>query len=407
MTSLLLYSFLLLFTLGCSQEKPAKAANTKTTDVAIPVTVAPVEAREVQRRVDVVGTLAPDEEVTVIGEVSGTVEAIMADLGDRVKKGQVLLKLDQREFRLKLEQAEANLLAAQKAMERAKAAALVSEANIERAKAVLEDARVNLKRFEELFAEGAVSERERDTARTQADVAQAGLHSAEAQHESDLQAVKNAQATVEEAQATLNLQKKALADTVIQSPISGVVKGRFVSVGEFTVGGGMQATKLFALVRDHPLKLKAQVPERFAGEVKVGQGVQVEVEAYPGRTFQGRVTRVGPAVELETRTFPVEAEVPNEGRLLKPGSFAKAKILTRREQGVPFIPEQALYYFVGITKAFVVTNSTVEERQVKAGLRENGMVEIIEGVKVGERVATSGLSQLFDGAKVQVMESVK
>jgi len=407
MTSLLLYSFLLFFALGCSQEKAAKAASTKATDAVIRVMVAPVEAREVQRRVDVVGTLAPDEEVVITGEVSGTVEAIMADLGDRVKKGQILLRLDQREFRLKLERAEANLSAAQKALERVKAAALVSSANIERAKAVLEDAKVNLKRFEELFAEGAVSERERDTARTQSDVAQAGLRSAEAQHESDLQAVKNAEAAVEEAQAALNLQKKALADTAIQSPISGVVKGRFVSVGEFVVGGGMQSTKLFALVRDHPLKLKAQVPERFAGEVKVGQVVQVEVEAYPGRTFQGKVTRVGPAVELETRTFPIEAEVPNEGRLLKPGTFAKAKVLTRRDQGVPFIPEQALYYFVGITKAFIVTDGTVQERQVKTGSRENGMVEIAEGVKVGERVATSGLSQLFDGAKVQVVESVR
>jgi len=388
---------------GCSQEKPAKAANPGAEPV-IRITAAPVVAREVQRTVEAVGTLAPDEEVTVTGEVSGVVETSMADLGDRVKKGQVLLRLDQREFRLKLERAEATLSAAQKALERAKAVALASSANMERAAVVLEDAKVNLRRFEELFAEGAVSERERDQARTQFDVAQASLRSAQAQHDSDLQAVKNAEASVEEARAAVNLQKKALADTVIRSPISGVVKGRFVSVGEFIVGGGIQATKLFTVVRDHPLKLKAQVPERFAGEVKVGQGVQVEVEAYPGRAFQGRVTRVGPAVDEETRTFPIEAEVPNERGLLKPGSFAKAKILTRREPGVPFIPEQALYYFVGITKVFVVTDGTVQERQVKTGLREDGMVEIVEGVKVGERVATSSLGQLFDGAKIQMVE---
>lgn len=388
---------------GCSQEKPAKAANPGG-EPMIRITTAPVVARDVQRTVEAVGTLAPDEEVTVTGEVSGVVEAYMADLGDRVKKGQILLRLDQREFRLKLERAEATLQAAQKALERAKAVALAASANVERAEAVLEDARVNLKRFEGLLAEGAVSERERDQARTQFDVAQASLRSAQAQYDSDLQAVKNAEAAVEEARAALSLQKKALADTVIRSPIAGVVKGRFVSVGEFIVGGGIQATKLFAVVRDHPLKLKAQVPERFAGEVKVGQGVQVEVEAYPGRTFQGRVTRVGPAVEEETRTFPIEAEVPNQRGLLKPGSFAKAKILIRREQEVPFIPEQALYYFVGITKVFVVTNGTVQERQVKTGLRENGMVEIVEGVKVGEWVATSSLAQLFDGARVQMVE---
>lgn len=391
--------------LGCSQEKAAKAAGNPGAEPVIRITAASVVARDVQRMVEAVGTLAPDEEVTVTGEVSGVVEAIAADLGDRVKAGQVLLRLDQREHRLKLERAEASFSAAQKALERAKAAALASSANIERAKALLEDAKVNLKRFEELFTEGAVSERERDMARTQYDVAQAGLQAASAQHESDLQAVKNAQATVEEAQAALNLEKKALADTVIRSPISGAVKERLVSVGEFIVGGGMQATKLFAIVRDHPLRLKAQVPERFTGEVAVGQVVQVEVEAYPGRAFQGKVTRVAPAVDEKTRTFAIEAEVPNEGRLLKSGSFAKARILTRRERGVPFIPEQALYYFVGITKAFVVADGVVRERQVKTGLRENGMVEIVEGgVRPGERVATSSLSQLFDGAKVQVVE---
>lgn len=401
----LLFAFLLLFALGCSQEKAAKAANTTSVEPVIRITAAPVVARDVQRRVEAVGTLAPEEEVTVTGEVSGVVEAIAADLGDRVKAGQVLLRLDQREFRLKLERAEANLSAAQKALERAKAASLASKANIERAKALLEDAKVNWKRFEELFAEGAVSARERDTARTQYDVAEASLRQAEAQYESDLQAVKNVRATVEEAQAALNLQKKALADTVIRSPIGGAIKERFVSVGEFIVGGGMQATKLFAIVRDHPLKLKAQVPERFAGEVKVGQMVQVEVEAYPGRAFQGKVTRVAPAVDEKTRTFTIEAEIPNEGRLLKPGSFAKARVLTRRERGVPFIPEQALYSFVGITKIFVVADGVVQERQVKTGLRENGMVEIVEGgVRPGERVATSSLAQLFDGAKVQVVE---
>ena len=233
----------------------------------IRITAAPVVARDVQRMVEAVGTLAPDEEVTVTGEVSGVVEAIAADLGDRVKAGQVLLRLDQREHRLKLERVEASFSAAQKALERTKAAALVSSANIERAKALLEDAKVNLKRFEELFAEGAVSEREQDTARTQHDVAQAGLQAASAQHESDLQAVKNAQATVEEAQAALNLQKKALADTVIRSPISGVVKERLVSVGEFIVGGGMQATKLFAIVRDHPLPRRGSSPGGSGGPV--------------------------------------------------------------------------------------------------------------------------------------------
>jgi membrane fusion protein (multidrug efflux system) len=181
------------------------------------------------------------------------------------------------------------------------------------------------------------------------------------------------------------------------------VKERQVAVGQYVAGGSMQSTRLFLLVRTDPLKLKASVPERFQGQVRAGQEVQLQVEAYPGRTFAGTVTRVGPAVFPDTRTFPIEARVRNREGLLKPGSFAKGHVQTRLERGAAFIPEDGLYYFVGITKAFVVKDGVVEERLVKVGERRDGLVEIVEGLKPGEQVATSRLGQLFNGAAVQVV----
>ncbi|MBI3988292.1 MAG: efflux RND transporter periplasmic adaptor subunit [candidate division NC10 bacterium] len=393
-----------LLVIGCSQEKPAKAAANPGGEPVIRITAAPVVARDVQRTVEMVGTLIPYDEVAVSSEVEGIVEKLTVRLGDRVKKGDLLVRLDQREARLNLEQAEASLVAARKALDRSKMTAEVSRANIERAKALVEDARVNLKRFEDLLAEGAVSASQRDSARTQYDVAVASLRSAEAQYESDLENMRNGEAQVDRARAAVEFVRKKLQDTEILAPITGAVRKRIVEVGEAV----KERTPLVALVNVDPLKLQGTVPERYAPQVKIGQQLQVRVEAYPDRTFPGVIERISPSVDVETRSLTVEARVPNPQELLKSGFFAKALVVTKEEKGVPFIPEQALYYFVGITKAFVITDGKVQERQVKTGLRENGMVEIVEGgLTPGERVATSSLSQLFDGAKVQMVESAK
>lgn len=179
--------------------------------------------------------------------------------------------------------------------------------------------------------------------------------------------------------AALELARRNLQYTVILAPIDGSIKQRDVSVGQYIAGGSMQNTKLLTLIRDNPLKLKASVPERFQGQIRAGQEVKVQVEAYPGREFRGSVQRVGPAVFTDTRTFPIEARVPNREGLLKPGSFGKARLQIRVDHGVPFVPEEAVYYFVGITKAFVVKDGIVEERQITVGERRMDWLRSLRG----------------------------
>ena len=112
--------------------------------------------------------------------------------------------------------------------------------------------------------------------------------------------------------------------------------------------------------------------------------MHVEVEAYPGQTFPGQITRVSPSVDVESRSFQVEASVPNPKGLLKPGFFAKASILVAAERNVPFVPEEAVASFAGIVKVYAIVDGKAEERRVKTGVRRDGRVEILEGVKVGE-----------------------
>jgi RND family efflux transporter MFP subunit len=391
--------------LGCSREPApgARAATTAPRDRKVSVAVAPVEGREVQRTVQIVGTLAPAEEATLGVEVYGTVVKILVDLGDPVQAGQTVIQLDDRGARLEVQRAEANLQVARESLGRAQQLLESSRANVDRARAVLADARINLKRFEGLFAEGAISASQRDSAQTQHDVAVPSLRASEAQLESDRSALKAAEASVDQARFALGVSRKLLQDTNVVSPITGVVRKRLVNVGDTF----REKTPLMSLVTVDMLKLAGDVPERFAPLVRVGRPVSLEIEAYPGRTFPCFITRVSPSVDVESRSFQVEASVPNAKGLLKPGFFAKASILTGVDRNVPFVPEEAVVSFAGIVKLFVIADSQAVERRVKTGVRRDGRVEILEGVRVGEVVATSSLSQLATGTAVLVQSGAK
>jgi RND family efflux transporter MFP subunit len=395
---------LLMGSLACSREKsPARAANAPPGERKVTITTVEADGRDVVRSVQIVGTLLPQEEVTLSTEMPATVETILVDLGDAVQKGQPLIRLDEREARLEAERQTANLQAAREALERARQMLDWNRANVERSQAVLAEARVNLKRYQDLFAEGAISASQRDTAQTQYDVAVASLRASEAQYESDRAAAKNAAALVEQATAALALARKRLKDTEMIAPFDGFVRKRLVNAGE-TV---KEKTPLLSLVAAQALKLQGEVPERFVPQIRVGRPVRLEVEAYPGRMFQGTITRVSPVVDVESRTFTVEATVPNPGGALKPGFFAKASIITGTERNVPFVPEEAVVTFAGIVKVYVIADGKAEERRIRTGQRSDGRVEILDGLQVGEAVATSGLSQLATGTAVAVQAGAR
>jgi len=377
---------------------PGAATKKGHADGAITITVAPVQGRAVQRLVEMVGTLMPQDEVTLSVDQPSTIVKVLVDLGDRVRAGQIVVELDDREDRLRVEQAEAALEAARRALDRTRANIEASRANIARAQAQMADAQSNSRRFDDLFNDGAVSARERDSAQMQYDVGRASLEAAQAQVVSDQEAARNAAAQVEQARASVEFTKKRLGDNLIRSPVNGAVKRKLTSAGEAI----KEKTPVMVLVVTDPLRFQGTVPERFSPRVAVGQPVGVRVEAYRDRTFAGKISRISPAVETESRSLLVEALVPNPRAELKPGFFARGDILTGTDRDVPFVPEAAVYTFVGITKAFVVKDGTVEERPVKVGVRQDGAVEMQEGVRPGETVATSGLARLSTGIKVRV-----
>ena len=388
------------------------------------VTVARVEVRPVERTVDATGSLLPWEEVIVNTSVAGTVSRLLVDLGDRVQAGQVVAQLDPRELALGVEQAEAGVGAARDALARARAQVEAGQAQLEqvresrrsleadlnRTRAALEETHTNLERMRRLVGESLIAQRDVDIARTQYEVARAQheraqvdlgqfparVRVAEAQLDSDRSAVRVAQADLRRREADLALARKKLSDVTLRAPITGAIARRHLNPGQYV----LEDKPLFTIVRSDPLKFTGTVAEHASLEVRPGQLVRLRAEPLGGRQFGGRVTRVSPAIDVTSRTTQIEAEVPNAQGLLKPGLFARVSVVLRTDPDVVFVPETAVSYFAGITRVFVVAGGTAHARTVTLGARQDGLVEIVKGVKAGEQVATSGLGQLQDGGAV-------
>jgi len=384
---------LMLVTLGgCSRQE---AVNVKPNSAPLSVNVQKVKLRQVVRNVEAVGSLFPYEEVTISSEIEGRAIEVKADLGDRVAKGQVLVRVADEEQRYLLAENEAQLRQALDKLglkgEGDKVKDLKQTPEVRRAQADLTDADQRFRRMRELAGQGIGS-------RQDLDQAQARLQSAQAAYESTLNSSSNLVQEVERTRGAVNLQRKKLRDTTIAAPFDGQVKERMVNAGTYLKA----STPVFTLVKTDPIRMRIEAPERMAPWIHNGQAADVTLEAYPNRIFQGKVWRISPTVDQAKRTFVVEALIANGRNELKPGSYAKATVHTARSEMVCVVPAKALNYVFGANKVYVVSNDRVDAREVKLGDRFGENVEISEGVKDGEEVAVSQINKLESGMHVQV-----
>jgi len=198
------------------------------------------------------------------------------------------------------------------------------------------------------------------------------------------------------ARARLSLAHKALADTVVRSPFAGVVGQRLVSVGAYVTRG----TKVASVMRTNPLRVNLTVPQQYSTEVAIGRPVSLAVDVAPGRTFEGHVRYVSPALQSDSRTLIVEALVANDDGMLKPGSFATARIEQGSDRPGILVPKAAVRTVSGTSRVYVISGERAEERIVTVGQAADDLVEITTGLKTGEIVATTNVEKLSDGAHV-------
>lgn len=327
---------------ACSGEDTTAPASAAAASPAVSVRVASAAQRTIERTVDLVGTLRADQEATVAAEVEGKVKEVSVDIGDRVEAGRALARLDQKMLSAALRQAEA------------------------RAK----NARADEGRARALHDEGIVSPQEFDRLRMAREVAEADRE----------------------------LLSTRFSRSTIEAPIAGAVTARHIDVGDYAHVGG----PLFTVASDRVLRLRAEVAERFVPEISVGQEVRGEVDAFPGLTVHGRLSRINAAIDPASRTLVVEAEIDNADGKLRPGFFVRASVVAQRGVRTVTVPSLAVQSFAGVSHLFVVREGVVARRTIEVGERFEDDVEITSGIEAGETVAVTGLTRLQDGTHVEI-----
>ncbi|HUE83373.1 MAG TPA: efflux RND transporter periplasmic adaptor subunit [Pyrinomonadaceae bacterium] len=396
-----------LFSLSCSskasttKEEAAAPAIPKTIDVTTAVAL----SRELPRFFEATGALIADEQTDVSPSIAGKVVAVVVDLGSFVKKGQTIVRLDDVDLRLRVDQARAQLDQAKANLRQAEEKIAVRRGQsfdparvpeVVNAKVALELAEKNLRRAETLVESGDIPRSQYDQQRAQRDQLKEQYESALALARQNHAAMLTARANVANAESQLGLANRSLSYANVFSPIDGFVAERNADLGEYV----SPTTKVATIVRINPLRMRIDIPEQAIPEIKTGQSVSITTSAWPDRAFSGRIARISPSVSPDSRTLTVEAEIENGSGALKPGQFATVRILQDRAEPAVLIPARAVRTESGVSRAFVVKDGKAQQRLVQLGQTEGDLVEVRNGIAAAEHVATRNLDKLSDGVPV-------
>jgi len=332
------------------------------------VDVAPVSRARLTEDIQVVGNLVGSATVQVVPKVGGRLASVRVRIGDTVSQGQVIATIEDQEIRQQVRQAEA--------------AYEVAQATIRQRQADLKFAQTNLDRSRSLFERQLLPKQSLDDADARYQAASAQL---------DLARAQNSQSG-----ARLQELRLTLGNTVVRSPVTGFVGQRFLDVGGFASTN----QPVFSVVDIRLVRLVANLVERDVKRVQAGTPATVEVDAFPGETFTGRVGRVAPVFDPQTRTAQMEIEVPNPTGRLKPGMYARVSLRVGDKPDALTVPRNAIVEQPGARGVFVVDGQTARFRAVETGIESPERVEVVAGLREGERVVTTGAGALQDGDRL-------
>lgn len=336
-----------------------------------PIKTVKVKRADLKLEIVSTGTVTPDVEVVVKSKAGGEITSFPFNEGDKIKKGETVVKLDPKTEETRTKQAEAVVL--------------ISRAKLDKARVSLKDAEVKLKRSKELFGEGIISRQELDDAEITLEKSRTDLKLAEAEVLQSEEAFKEA--------------KERLDDTQIKAPFTGTILNKDVDVGHVissTLSSASEGTPLFTMANLDNIYVNAQVDEVDISKVAVGQTATVAVDSLPGRTFNGRVERIAPKgkVERTVTIFDVVIIITDKDKgLLKPGMTAAVSILTDVVKDALIVPNEALRTKNGAIGVYVMQGGLPNFVKVETGKTDGILTEVRSGVKEGEEVVTSSLKQ--------------
>ena len=398
---------------GCAKPKETVVADSGPK--VIPISVKPLERKAIERKIDVVGSLKGWEEFQIGAKKGGRVLKVHHDVGDRIKPGELVVEIDPVDTRLAVVQAERNMQAELAQLGLKQLPANPASFNVDsvpsvlKAKVELERAMQNLTRQRAISQRNAGSLQELQNSESDYKAAEASLEAARVMSSAILAGARVASAALDVAQQNLK-DLMILATQPRTLPPNGLafqyaISQRMVSEGQYIRDGEPVAE----LVIEDTLRYVAKVPERYSNQVRLGQELTLRVAAFENKVFSGQISRVNPTVDPVSRTFQVEATIPNPKNELRPGGFAKADILVDRKGSGVVVPIEAVVRTVGVTKIFMVVDDlespskkAAREIQVLAGTEGAGWMEIIGNLPSSGEVVTSGQSQLADGTPVRI-----
>jgi len=369
--SVILLAFVLILNFmltGCGNNSSPAQQGAGGKAVAVPVAVDQVRCGDVFKELVASGQLVGEQCVVVSPKISGKVASVPVEVGSVVSAGSVLFTLDDSDLRVQVQQSEAAVSVAL-----AKQKVAVENRN---------NAARQYERYRQLYEQGAISADTFESYALKLEQAMSG----------------EPEASLAQSQAALAYQRNQLANTVITSPIAGTVAQCNVEVGN-VISSATQAVTVVDLSR---VKVQIHVGEQQIGKIKQGQEVKVIVPAVRDEPYTGLVSNLSPAADEKTKSYLVEVKVDNPGQVLKQGMFAEVHIVTDRSEGVLTVPVDALVARSGGSVVFTVRDGQARENQVRTGISDGKVVEIISGVQEGDQVIVLGQQGLVDGARVAV-----
>ena len=363
---------------GCHESSTASSTPPAAKPADRAVSVATVSKRATERTIPVLGELLARQEVMLSAKVSGRLKTIQVDIGTAIKSGDIVARIEPRDYELEVQQAEAAL-----AQTRARlglslqdgddSVELEKVSSVKEARALYEEASRNRERARNLSQAKLIPASELDTA-------EAAYNVAFNRYQTALDDGRQRQAALAERRAELELARQRLGDCTLKAPFDAVVQTRFANTGAFLKEGD----PVVALVQVDPLRLRLEVPEPQAPRIRPGQEVRFSLTGEQTER-KTSITRISPALDKESRMLGVEADVANDGSL-HPGAFAQAQIVVESATQALVIPPNAIRVFAGLQKVFVLDKNKVTEKEITTGARGPDWVEVLSGVKEGDQV---------------------
>jgi len=387
-----------------------RAAAQRTGRGEIPVQISSVTRQNLTYSLRATGDISPLMQVDLFPKVSGYLERMSVNLGDSVRQGQVIAQIDRTEFLHKIKEVEAKVAQAKANLAEIEAGTRTEEVRqaeegVKQAQSRFENARLHRERMEALYQRQIISKKDFDNADTEYTVAEAQLEANQQRlkmlREGARQEVREAsQGKLKEMEALLAQEQTRLQNAMIIAPFSGEIIRRYVDAGALV----SSSTPLVTLVHTETLKVVANVLEKDISLIKPGMKAKIQTEAYPERVFEGKVVRINSALELATRTLQAEIHVPNPSHLLKPGMFSRIEMALSEKPGTLTVLREALIEEGGKRSVFVVEGNQALQRPIVTGIEQDQWVEVLEGLREGDRVIIKGQGSIKDRSTVRVIE---